>query len=128
MAMSVLGCAGAAKPSQPDAGPSSRATAAEPQQPSGMKLTVAGPVRVVVDAYVFAVGEDGSRAVVVLVPGGAQPLQPGDHVEVTGTLRPFDVAAVEAEFAILLDRHRLADFRGQPVLIATLIRKGDPGG
>ncbi len=88
-----------------------------------MTLTVAGPVRVVVDAYVFAVGDDGSRAVLVLVPRGAPSLQPGDHVEVTGTLRPFDVAAVEAEFAILLDRHRLADFGGQPVLIATMIRR-----
>ena len=91
-------------------------------------MTVAGPVRVVVDAYVFAVGDGGSGSVVVLVPRGAPPLQPGDHVEVTGTLRPFDVAAVEAEFAIRLDRHRLADFGGQPVLIATIVRAGDPGG
>lgn len=91
-------------------------------------MTVAGPVRVVVDAYVFAVGDGGSGAVLVLVPLGAPPLQPGDHVEVTGTLRPFDVAAVEAAFAIRLDRHRLADFRGQPVLIATMICAGDPGG
>lgn len=91
-------------------------------------MTVAGPVRVVLDDYVFAVGDGGSGVVLVLVPRGAPPLQPGDHVEATGTLRPFDVTAVEAEFAIRLDRHRLADFRGQPVLIATMIGKADPGG
>ncbi len=91
-------------------------------------MTVAGPVKVVVDGYVFAVGDGGSGAVLVLVPRGAPPLQPGDHVEVTGTLRSFDVAAVEAEFAIRLDRHRLADFGGQPVLVATMIHTGDPGG
>ena len=84
-------------------------------------MTVAGPVRVVVDGYVFAVGDGGSGTVLVLVPRGAPPLWPGDHVKVTGTLRPFDVVAVEAEFAIRLDRRRVADFMGQPVLIATMI-------
>ncbi len=111
-----------------DGTPSGRGTSTAPatdaDQPlTGVSITVTGRVSVVDEPHLISVGDTGSGPVLVFVPPGNPRVRSGDTVEATGAFRDFDRAQVEAEFGIRLDRRRIAEFVGQPVLVVTEIRK-----
>lgn len=91
-------------------------------------VTVSGEVNRILSPFAYTIGgaEFGDQELLVVGPPPAavaerteeRPLFRRDIVQVAGELRPFEIEAVEAEIDDDLPDEQVADFAGQPVLLA----------
>ena len=108
--------------------------AANPGAYLGQTVTVGGPIGELVGTRAFTLNDNdvlGNDQVLVV---GAKPFSaiPGrqadaslladDTVQVTGTVRTFDLAAVEQEVGADLQDDRFRDWGGKPAIVAQSIR------
>jgi hypothetical protein len=91
-------------------------------------VTVSGEVNRILSPFAYTIGgeEFGDQELLVVGPPPAavaerteeRPLFRRDIVQVAGELRPFEIEALEAEIDADLADEQLAEFVGQPVLLA----------
>jgi hypothetical protein len=90
----------------------------DPERYLGQSVLVSGEVERVFGPYAFWVRDVG---VLVISPTPRPGLFDESSAYVRGEARRFDRAALEAELGIDLDDGRLAEFAGQPVIVAEWI-------
>lgn len=114
------------------AGPEAGATISEisqaPDEYIGQTVTVSGEVAEVIGPQTFSIGAQDEAGGGTLLVVGAQPLAEivaedeeiaaEDVVGVSGTVREFDIPAIEEEIGADLDDAALAEFEGNPAIVA----------
>ena len=117
----IMGC-------QDGGGRSNRATGADRAVTQGTpEVTVRGRVRRVVDNHVFEIAGSGGTAdeAVLVVNLDSGPARLGDYVEVSGTVRPFRRALLEAEFGLRF-QELVARFEGRSCIVTRRLESSLP--
>jgi hypothetical protein len=102
----------------------------QPQAFANATVVVGGTVQNITGRQTFTIIQPGLGQEVLVISRTAGPvrdIRPGLIVQLTGTVRQFNVPLLERELGIILADQQLNRFAGQPVLIAERIH-GDPFG
>lgn len=90
------------------------------QQLGQHAIILGNDVPVIGDKVLVAAGQE-LRDLVLLAPEGETQINEGDVVQVTGTVRPYDSAALEVTLGIKVEAGALAGYSGKAVLLAQSI-------
>lgn len=91
---------------------------------TGQEVTVAGDVQNVLSTVAFRLA--GVSWDVLVLDAQQAAVDEGDFVQVTGTVRQFDIPAIEEEFGTDLDDALYAQFEGDLVLVAQNVQPAQP--
>lgn len=95
---------------------------------TAQEVTVTGDVDETLTPDAFTIGADVDPLLVIETQESIPPVDPGQEVEVTGTVEEiFEIVAVEEEFGIDLDDELFVAYESQPYLVASTGRIVDPG-
>lgn len=113
-----------------EAGATVSAIADSPDAFFGRRVTVSGVVGERLSRRAFTIGESGIGEEVLVVSaqgssGAATPLTESAALRVTGTVRRFDLRAIEDEIGADLDGGLFSDWRGSPVIVASAVQPLD---
>lgn len=90
---------------------------------TGEEVTVAGEVSEIISDVAFRLAGVGWD--VLILDSGQAAAEEGEAVQVTGTVRRFEIVTIEEEFGTDLDDELYTDFEGQLVLVADSIEPTD---
>ena len=85
----------------------------------GQQVTLTGEVNETITPDTFSIGGDVDPLLVIETQENITPLDPGQQVQVTGTVeQAFDIVAVEEEFGLDLEDELFVAYESEPYLVA----------
>ncbi len=90
----------------------------------GQRVTVSSEVEEVISTSAFTLDSPtaiGNRLLVIRITPGEVTVIEGVPVQVTGTVREFELPAIEEEVGVALDDEAFTEFEGRPAIVAQSI-------